>query len=507
MGEIELDGIGKDCPPSAEKCGVQGKNGNRSGVSSSSKGLSINRYVIVVILCLYCLLAGPAYFNWTAVSDILMQSGTYEWKCTEEELSAPPPDVSFKARCKAQEMAVNHLFVIASSSHFFCSFLGGLFLDVLGPKLTGMIGTGLMFVGWLLLGLASESFSAYPFAAFLIGMSVDTAFFPCLSVANLFPGRGSTVIAFLGCFRSLAFVVPLSLRAAVITRKAATTRQALLVYAGLFLSLCFLTSTFLLPKKAFPKPGDTEDEASETGEKGRTQQLTACDTGLESHAPTERETKLQALRAQAGARLSAFGKEFCSFAYVPLLPLYCFLLTNIIFYVPSALHLLPVAYEANQIVQTFSFLPCPVLGLLADRLGILPVMHFTNLCGLLAYVCVIIPSVPAYTFLQFLSTVLFAVQCSFLMSQLYCYVSVTFSQENMGSLVGLVSAVGGLFSLVTGPMRSHALAHGFLPMCLVGVVLGGCNAVILMFLHYLAYRRKKRELDEKGGLSITPSAV
>lgn len=457
------------------------------------KGPGLNRFLIVGILCLYCLISGPVYFNWTAIADALFQHGAFLWKCSPEELAKPPPEVSYEPRCKGQEMAVNSLFTIASSSHFFCSFLGGLLLDLLGSKLTGMIGTGIMFIGWLLLALSSEAFNAYTVAAVLIGLSVDTAFFPCLTVANLFPKHGSTVIAFLGCFRSLSFVVPLTIRAAVIQRHIASASQALLVYVGLFLSLCFLVAAFLLPMKAFPKD---ERTASADATEGETPVgLAACDTGIEGFdsqpaARSGKQPEPASLGSRMHSRIRGFIKESCSLSYLPLLPLFCFLLTNIIFYIPSALHLLPKAYEVNQIVQTLSFLPCPFLGMLADCVGILPVMHVTNFCGLLAYVCVVVPSVPSYPALQFLSSILFAIQISFLMSQLYCYASITFSQENLGSLVGLVCAVGGLFSLVTGPMRSYALENGFLPMCRVAIGLACANALIIGFLHYRSRKRK-----------------
>lgn len=491
------------------------------GASSFSKGPGLNRYLIVVILCFYCLIAGPAYFNWTAIADSLLQNDAFLWKCTPEDLALPPPELSYEPRCKEQEMAVNSLFTVASSAHFFCSFLGGLLLDLLGAKLTGMIGTSLMFLGWLLLAVSSQSFNAYTFAAVLIGLSVDTAFFPCLSAANLFPGRGSTVIAFLGCSRSLSFVVPLTIRAAVIQGGVATSTQALLVYAGLFLSLCFLIALFLMPRTAFPKP-DENIAGSDAGaaEKETPKGLTASDTGLEAAdsqptlAATATPDERESFGSRAKARLRGFAKESCSLSYLPLLPLFCFLLTNIIFYVPSALHLLPKAYEANQIIQTFSFLPCPFLGLLADCVGILPVMHGLNFCGILAYVFVIVPSIPSYAALQFLSSILFAIQISFLMSQLYCYASVTFSQENLGSLVGLVCAVGGLFSLVTGPMRSYALANGFLPMCLLSIGLGCANALIIGFLHYRYCTTKKRlqklaiaDGKNNDARSLPPSAV
>ncbi|KAL8446214.1 hypothetical protein Emed_005169 [Eimeria media] len=470
---------------------------SKEGRSCFLGTVSVNRWVLFVILCIYCLLAGPAYFNWTPMADTLLQHGAFVWECTPEEISASKAE-SYQPKCAAQDLAVGRLFNIASSSHFFCSFLGGVFLDSLGPKIAGMLGVGSMLIGWILMALSSQSFGAYSFAAFLIGFSVDTAFFPCLSVANLFPGRESTIISFFGCFRSLSFVVPLTVRAAVVDTTAATAPQALLVYAGLFLSLCFITVALLMPHKPYerdaePAPQESLKDAPPT-QAGATPALTGEDSYLDhtSQAAGGAESKSFKEKLYERLRLRELFADGCSLAYLPLIPMYCFLLTNVIFFVPSTNHLLPAAYKANQIIQTLSFLPCPLLGFAADTLGILPVMQFTNLCGLLAYVCTIIPSIPAAPALQYISSMCFAVQVCFVMSQLYCYLAQAVSPRNLGTLVGLVCACGGLFSLVTSPMRAHALEHGFLSMCILGIALFCANALLLVLLHFVSKRRKAK---------------
>ncbi|KAL8449777.1 hypothetical protein Emag_003531 [Eimeria magna] len=392
---------------------------SKEGRSCSLGTVSVNRWVLFVVLCLYCLLAGPAYFNWTPMADTLLQHGAYVWECTEEEIKASTAE-SYQPKCAAQDLAVGRLFNIASSSHFFCSFLGGVFLDSLGPKIAGMLGVGSMLIGWVLMALSSQSFGAYSFAAFLIGFSVDTAFFPCLSVANLFPGRESTIISFFGCFRSLSFVVPLTVRAAVVDTAAATAPQALFVYAGLFLSLCFITVALLMPQKPFERDAGSEAQESTKDspptQAGATPALTGEDSYVEQGAVGGEARSLKD-KLYERLRLKELYADGCSLAYLPLIPMYCFLLTNVIFFVPSTMHLLPSAYKANQIIQTLSFLPCPLLGFAADTLGILPVMQFTNLCGLLAYVCTIIPSIPAAPALQYISSVCFAVQHRLLLQQ------------------------------------------------------------------------------------------
>lgn len=501
----------------------------------AARGLCFNRWLLFGVYCAICLFTGPGFFNWTAVADVLQLGGIYAWLCVSSGAAAAPAS----GVCAEQELALDGLFGVMSSSAFICSFLAGLSLDLFGPKVTGVLGVGVAASGWALLASVSPTFDAGVAASVLIGAGVDMAFFPCLGLATLFSGSAAAVIGVLGACRSLSFVVPLVFRVAAVDAQVASPRAVLLGFAAGGLGLCLLADALFLPWKPWTKElsgastaagGDGAAEA-----KGRAR----CDGGKEgSGSGGSSLVALQQTTSSVCNEMDSFGgtpsraaedtegaaaSGFCCFClketlqffgavgwklagkgtsllreclsplYLPLLPFFAFMLINVIFFIPSAAHLMPAAYAANQVVQVFSFAPCPLLGLAADKWGVLRVMHFTNACVALAYACVLIPSIPAWTALQYVASVLLAVATSFMLSQLYCYAESNFSTENRGSLIGFVCCFAGVASLVVHPMREAALASGFQPLCFVALALCAANAASVFFLQFTKRRRKARE--------------
>jgi len=179
--------------------------------------------------------------------------------------------------------------------------------------------------------------------------------------------------------------------------------------------------------------------------------------------------------------------HFFSVLYLPMIPFFIFTMIRALFIVPSTKDLLlPDVYAANKMIQIFSFLPCPVLGWVADRIGIIWVMHFCNVCGALSVIFVMIPGI----ILQYLSSIFFAVMVSFLCSQIYCYIAAIFPQKHMGTLTGTLCAIAGLISFATIPMNSYAKNNSYSPMLALLLVFSATNALILVFLQL-----KKKKLS------------
>ncbi|CDJ62025.1 hypothetical protein, conserved [Eimeria necatrix] len=73
-------------------------------------------------------------------------------------------------------------------------------------------------------------------------------------------------------------------------------------------------------------------------------------------------------------------------------------------------------------------------------------------------------------------------------SQLYCYGSRYFSQQNMGRLIGTTFCLAGLLSLLTNLMREYALKRSFAPMCLLAISLSLVAAALVCLLQCLDRR-------------------
>eukprot|EP00921_Rhytidocystis_pertsovi_P006283 GHVQ01010738.1.p1 GENE.GHVQ01010738.1~~GHVQ01010738.1.p1 ORF type:complete len:449 (+),score=43.99 GHVQ01010738.1:4783-6129(+) len=169
-------------------------------------------------------------------------------------------------------------------------------------------------------------------------------------------------------------------------------------------------------------------------------------------------------------RMAMFYKDLISVEYWPIGILFCFTLQRIIFFGSATDELLPDAIDFYKIVAPLSFLPCPLLGYLSDKYGILLVMVIVNFAGTMLIGFAMIPGIVAAVACQYLSILMYVIHVSFLLSQVYCYVADTFTQANMGKLIGLMCAVAGLLMLTAFPMYEFSLKNSFYPM--MGMLLG-----------------------------------
>ncbi|KAL8442802.1 hypothetical protein Emed_007107 [Eimeria media] len=373
--------------------------------SSSLPSLCVPRWVIIMIYCIYGFLTGAAYFNWTPMADMLYTDGAFSWTCSPSSLEAFEKEGAplTRPRCVEQELAVGRLFSAMSASEFAFSAFAGLLFDTLGPKLTACVGTLMALAGWTLLAVGSEGLNTFVAASVFLGGSSEMCFYPMLPAANLYPGRESTVMAIFGAFRSISFVIPLVMRAVNIEARVSSFRNVLLGFACICTAGCFLLGLLFIPRKPWPRAGEREKEREREREsnKGEGQKREE-----EGEAATAAAIGWKAFKTSFVSLL----REACSLAFAPMAAAYTLVILMIMFYVPSTLHLIPAAYSANQIIQIFSFLPCPLLGYAADRIGILWVMQFINFCGFAAYFFAATPSIPTHPFLQYTSAVFSALQ-------------------------------------------------------------------------------------------------
>eukprot|EP00070_Physeter_catodon_P036550 XP_028343444.1 uncharacterized protein LOC114485835 [Physeter catodon] len=197
--------------------------------------------------------------------------------------------------------------------------------------------------------------------------------------------------------------------------------------------------------------------------------------------------------------LKSFARDISSPSFLPLIPYFLFVLVDILFFTPAANRLIPDAYKANQIITVCGFAPCIVLGYLTDRVGVIWVMLICNSAGLLSWVLLLIPGIPCLTAFQYIASILFTVQMSFLVSQIYCYVTEFFPPENLGKLIGFLCSAGGIVSLVTSPMRDYSVKNTFYPMTGLCLALAVINEGLLVFMFHWQ-RRTKRVRQEHAAL-------
>ncbi|KFH10776.1 putative transporter [Toxoplasma gondii MAS] len=103
------------------------------------------------------------------------------------------------------------------------------------------------------------------------------------------------------------------------------------------------------------------------------------------------------------------------------------------------------------ILLPFSFIPCILLGKLADVIGICRVLFLMNIFGLFMYGF----SLSSSVLCGCISVVCFTLYMSFFSSQIFVYVEATFSPNDFGKLCGLSVMIGGIVGLLATPLYEH----------------------------------------------------
>ncbi|PFH38762.1 transporter, major facilitator family protein [Besnoitia besnoiti] len=473
----------------------------------------LSRWVIFGIFLVYSFLTGPCYWNWTALADIFFIRDGYLWRCEAEDL-----DMARRieqAKCDSQDVAVQNLFTIIVASDFSFSCLSGIILDYAGP--------------------ASRVYLEHVF---------------CFSLGVCW------VVGILGASRSLSNAIPLLLRAIAINNPR-LAQPLFYGYGGVCIGVCVLIAALFFPARPWQRlpslakvaaeglpdtaesPEDHEEansplvEASVAPEESNhlfagplstlgSRVLSFRSEGEEAPrvvdqlevAVVRQDTLVTLQRGTTATAISRwsdwkmfFGEVF-SLVFVPLCIYEALMLISSSFFSSAARRLIPEAYEANQIIQIFCFLPAPLLGLLADKRGILVTMVVLNGAGMLAFILAVIPEVPGAVACQYMACLCIAINSSFIISQIYCYVNQSFQEGHAGKLIGLACLVAGLPSLAANAMLSTAVNDGFLGIMFLCIGFFKLNFILIGALAVYRKQRARKVIEEtQGAFFPTPGPV
>lgn len=156
---------------------------------------SSRRLAQVVCAIGWCLVAAGPVFGFAALKPILLNEGIYREKCKVEPASL---------LCVAQDLKLNLLFTVACMVTNIAALPVGLMLDTFGPRVTGLVGSAILFLG----ALAFSQAARLPVDGYLLGYSMlalggPFVFISCFQLANSFPRNLGLVLALLtGAFDS-----------------------------------------------------------------------------------------------------------------------------------------------------------------------------------------------------------------------------------------------------------------------------------------------------------------
>lgn len=395
--------------------------------------IPLNRYVLLILYLVVILLRGCTYWGWSGIQEMLYKSEAYLWECDDPSVitdlkigSSSYPD------CPRRKQMIGGIFTTALSSNLLSSFFAGVALDALGPKITLLFGVVMDVIGWTLLGASGQGFQGYYAAAFCIGVAADPGYLPLLSISKLFPKNSSFVISIMGSLRSVSFAVPVIMSAIYQTDAFGKNDlwRMCAGYAGVGEGIALLVCIFFVPMKAFQGPLEEISEEDEE-EKSKEKQASISTS-------TEQDNR-------------SFWRLFTDPKLLLLIPVFCCALVRSDYYAKSNKEQLMEISSGRDLQQMFaifnilSFAPGPVFGRIADAYGIIVVLLTLNTCGVLMFVFLMFDSLAC----KGISIVFFFVYTSFVLSNVYCFVSIYFPPHAFGKLAGLVSGAGGIFVLLS----------------------------------------------------------
>lgn len=469
------------------------EKGDVGGLKAKKLHIPLNRYALLVLYLLVVLLRGCTYWGWNGIQEMLYKSGAYKWECND-------PDVATELRignvtypdCPIRKQMLGGIFTTALGSNMLSSFFSGVALDALGPKITLFLGIVMDVIGWTLLGFSGENFQAYYAAAFCIGVSADPGYLPLISISKLFPKNSSFVISVMGSLRSVSFSVPVIMSAIFQSDAFAPSDlwRMCIGYVAVGQGISLLVCLFFVPMASFTSP---EEESAQPEEDATKDASLAPST---SRVPDDR----------------TFWQLIVDPKFLLLLPIFCAALVRSDYYAKSNKEQLIELSSQRDLQQMFaifnilSFLPGPIFGRLVDVYGIIVVLLILNTSGVCMFIFLMFDSIAC----KGISIIFFFIYTSFVLSNVYCFISINFPAHAFGKLTGLTSATGGIFVLLSILWYKKVLEYEYPRNFIVvdGIMVGVglvVFALILLLWRVSVKEEKQRRVVDAQKTSSEPA--
>lgn len=248
--KLSFNPVGTWVPPAASEQPV--------GAFEVSKTKRIAQVAVAVV---YCLFAAGVVFGYAAVKPVLIQEGVYREKCTQQELD----DGVWV--CYEQELRLNLMFTIAAVSTNVCALPVGTILDRYGPRVAGMVGCVLLFIGSLLLAFAQDmknSLDAYIPGYLFLALGGPFIFISSFQLSNAFPKHSGLILALLtGAFDTSSAVFLVYRMIYQSTSGSFMPKKFFLIYLIVPIFI-LLAQIFLMPSTSYKTVGELVVQASDS---------------------------------------------------------------------------------------------------------------------------------------------------------------------------------------------------------------------------------------------------
>ncbi|TRY53078.1 Major facilitator superfamily domain containing protein [Cryptosporidium tyzzeri] len=407
----------------------------------------INRYILLIIYCVFCGLTTSAIQQSICIRFIMNKLGAYEWVCD----GIPTEILPTGAKCKAQDNYITTCWTAGiMAPNIILSVLGGgKLFDNLGPKLTGFIGQVMFMLGLLIFCISNQNFPLYPLGFILIGLPQGPIFNSVVSVSNLFPNHGNKIISILSTMGDVSafvfyFIYHFHEFSGILIR------NILIFYSIFVCGALAMVALLLIPKNSFEKFQGSDSIEEE-------------DSNSELTFNTTCSTEMISLHNQ-----SLINQLKSSF-FILLLPYF----TLTVFrsdsikacldsFLQSAnntdIDLIRSQMSIFSTLQCFSFIFSLMNGFIMDKIGVSKGMIFQNSLGIIVSFLFLFN---ASHIVRIVSFFIFFSYASCIYSTAYCYLVECFGFSNINFLMALTTAPVGFIYIVIPIMYSKLNPSNF----------------------------------------------
>ena len=254
--KMSFNPVGKWVPPEVhEEPVLQTSKSKRIGEKHSVRirfsSANDDGTVQVATACVYCLLAAGIVFGYAAFKPVLVKEGVYRDLCVEEERN------DTGRTCYEQELRLNLMFTTAAVGTNVCALPVGTILDKYGPRVSGIIGSGLLTIGSVFFIFAAVlPFDAYIPGYLFLALGGPFIFISSFQLSNTFPRHSGLILALLtGAFDSSSALFLFYRLIYTATNGAFTPSRLFMVYLVVPVFI-LLVQLFFMPARSYKTIGE-----------------------------------------------------------------------------------------------------------------------------------------------------------------------------------------------------------------------------------------------------------
>ncbi|KAK6588447.1 hypothetical protein RS030_4687 [Cryptosporidium xiaoi] len=397
----------------------------------------INRYVLLTIYCVFCCLTTSAIQQSICIRFIMIKLGAYEWLCDQNQYELLPSG----AKCKAQDNYITSCWTAGIiAPNIVLSILGGgKLFDMIGPKLTGLIGQLMFIFGILMLCISNSSLPLYPLGFILIGLPQGPIFNSVVSITNLFPKHENQIISILSTMGDLsAFVFYIIYH--LHNYSGISLRTILSIYSILICGTLAIVAIVLIPRNSFEKVSSMNNDINS-------------------------DSQSESLNYTPSLHYKPLKEQLCSSFFILLLPYFTLTvfrsdsikacLDTFLFETGNVdITLVRTQMTIFSTLQCFSFLFSLANGFIMDKIGVSRGILLQNTLGITVSFLFLF-NLPHYV--RIISFFIFFTYSSCIYSTAYCYLTECFGFSNINFLMALTTAPAG-FIYMTIPLMYSSLS-------------------------------------------------